>query len=766
MTLGFRSFTTGRDELAASLSLCALTAAAVVALGRLFTDGSILGPTLLTVAAVHAMVWILRASGANLFVAAIASSVLTVQLVAWLILPDTTFAGFATGATFSTAREEIANAWKEFGAVAAPVRINDGFVIAAMIAAATCAFLADWAAFRLYATNEAAIPSFGLLVFAAALRPDYLREPSVALYLLALLAFLTLTHPAFRASASSWLGGAASSAKARLVAHGFAVALVGVSAALVIGPLVPGVDSESALKWRPTERENAGDGNDDRVTISPLVDIRSRLVEHSGAEVFTVEASERAYWRLTSLDTFNGETWSANSTYEDVDGRLPQPDADPRTRKVAQRFEIVNLDAVWLPAAYRAVEIDAEGAGFDEETESLLGDPSTGIGTTYEVVSELPTFSADELRRARGSIPADVADRYLHDAEVSPAVAAHAETLVEDARTPYDRALALQDHLRSFEYDLDVPPGHSGDAMEVFLFETQRGYCEQFAGTYAAMARSIGLPARVAVGFTPGELGTDGKYHVRDLNAHAWPEVYFADLGWVAFEPTPGRGAPFSTEHTGVTESQANPAAPEVATTVTTAPSSPTTTRQPSAPATTPTTATDRPAPGDPERSRGMPVLLRIIGMAVGVIVLLALLAASTRYMRAARRRSRIRSAETPDQQIELAWQDALHAVEFLGVRRRPSETFEEYALRATRKTSLPGLDAIARYKTISGYSPSSPSVDQADAAMSHAEEIGRKLAESFTLWEKLQWEIVGTRVGRASRRRDEAAGRSPSAVR
>ena len=82
---------------------------------------------------------------------------------------------------------------------------------------------------------------------------------------------------------------------------------------------------------------------------------------------------------------------------------------------------------------------------------------------------------------------------------------------------------------------------------------TQRkGYCEQFAGTFAAFARSLGLPARVAVGFTQGTLGPDGLYHVEGKHAHAWPEVYFSGIGWVPFEPTPTRGAPGDEIFTGV----------------------------------------------------------------------------------------------------------------------------------------------------------------------------------------------------------------------
>ncbi|HRE03889.1 MAG TPA: transglutaminase-like domain-containing protein, partial [Ilumatobacteraceae bacterium] len=118
-------------------------------------------------------------------------------------------------------------------------------------------------------------------------------------------------------------------------------------------------------------------------------------------------------------------------------------------------------------------------------------------------------------------------------------VTATALAVTADAPNNYEKLLALQRWFHSeFTYDLTVQRGHSDNAMLNFL-RVRRGYCEQFAGTFAAMARAIGIPSRVAVGYTPGELLADGKFHVYGRNAHAWPEVWFDDIGWVSFEPTP-----------------------------------------------------------------------------------------------------------------------------------------------------------------------------------------------------------------------------------
>src|SRR5699024_4323409 len=105
----------------------------------------------------------------------------------------------------------------------------------------------------------------------------------------------------------------------------------------------------------------------------------------------------------------------------------------------------------------------------------------------------------------------------------------------------WESAVALQDWLRSdeFEYSLDAPADASGSALEDFLRD-KRGYCVQFSGAMTAMARSLGIPARIGVGFTAGTPTGEGSYDVRLNQAHAWPELYFEGSGWVRFEPTPG----------------------------------------------------------------------------------------------------------------------------------------------------------------------------------------------------------------------------------
>jgi hypothetical protein len=135
-----------------------------------------------------------------------------------------------------------------------------------------------------------------------------------------------------------------------------------------------------------------------------------------------------------------------------------------------------------------------------------------------------------------------VRERYLAlPANLPERVTTLATTIAGGERTTYDRVKALERALRTLPYDEQVAPPPAGrDVVDYFLFEGKRGYCEYFASAMVVMARSLGIPARVATGYAPGEPIAGGRL-VRERQAHAWAEVYFAGHGWVAFEPTPAQ---------------------------------------------------------------------------------------------------------------------------------------------------------------------------------------------------------------------------------
>ncbi|HYD10340.1 MAG TPA: transglutaminase domain-containing protein, partial [Acidimicrobiales bacterium] len=280
-----------------------------------------------------------------------------------------------------------------------------------------------------------------------------------------------------------------------------------------------------------------------------------------------------------------------------------------------------------------------------------------------------------------------------------------AATVVGDASSPYDRARRLQDFFRSgeFTYDLDVERGHSGNDLERFLFDVRRGYCEQFAGAYAAMARAIGLPARVGVGFTPGDQAGPDRYSVRGYHGHAWPEVFIAGFGWIAFEPTPGRGIPGGEAYTGLPEAQASPGDPNTATTLattsTTAPAgagSTSTLPQPTGPFNDENVT----AGGGADSASPWPRRLLVTAIVLAAIPFVWT-AGVVLFVRLRRWRRRTAAAGGAAR-VEVAWDEAGEALTRAGAPPRPSETPSEFARRSAiaqaELTELAAITTNARY--------------------------------------------------------------------
>jgi hypothetical protein len=151
-----------------------------------------------------------------------------------------------------------------------------------------------------------------------------------------------------------------------------------------------------------------------------------------------------------------------------------------------------------------------------------------------------------DLRASGQDYPIWIAERYLTLPEHVPdRVLALARDLTATALTPYDRALAIERFLRRFPYTLDVPsPPVDQDLVDYFLFDLQKGYCDYYATAMVVLARAAGVPARLVTGYASGAYDEDASHYVvTEAEAHAWPEVYFPDFGWVGFEPTAGRPA-------------------------------------------------------------------------------------------------------------------------------------------------------------------------------------------------------------------------------
>jgi len=164
-----------------------------------------------------------------------------------------------------------------------------------------------------------------------------------------------------------------------------------------------------------------------------------------------------------------------------------------------------------------------------------------GRNQSYTLVSLISAATARQLRAASDEYPTWVMERYLQlPAGLPRRVRTLSHELIIGASTPYDKAEAIQNYLRRITYDQYVtapPPGE--DVVDWFLFENRRGYCDYYASAMVVLCRASGIPARIAQGYAPGEYNPGSRiYQVRQLDAHAWAEVYFPGYGWIPFEPT------------------------------------------------------------------------------------------------------------------------------------------------------------------------------------------------------------------------------------
>ena len=761
--------------LAAEIALLAVTSSVVLGMGRLFAGGGWIGPMAASAVAAHVTVALLRRRGASLVTSAAVMVVAAAVVTTWVSYWSTTRAGIPTGDTWSAMDADLDTAWSLYQEVVAPTPAVRGFVVASCLALWVVAYIADWAAFRLWVPFEATLPAGTLFLFTALLGETAGRGWAVATFAGAVIGFLLLHRLARQDGSAHWVADRRAAGNRSLLVAGTGLGVLAVVAGTALWPAVPGSRSVPLV-----DVADIG-GSDSRVTVSPLVDIRSRLVQQAAVEVFRVVSPVSSYWRLTSLEDFDGRRWTSTGSFGTADGELPESvPASVEHEEFEQSFTISALAALWLPSAYepRALDIDGAKVRYDEESATLIvdNDISSSDGLTYRVTSRSPRITPADLTGTSDEVPGDIRDDYLDlPDDFSPRVRALAADIVDDAdaATPAQQARALQDYLRTFDYSLDRQAGHSEDAMEDFLFENRVGYCEQFAGSFAAMARSRGIPARVAVGFTAGERHPDAPdtYVVRGEYAHAWPEVYIADAGWVAYEPTPNRGMPGAESYTDVDPQQAEAGNPGGFV------ETPTTETIPTVPSDSTVPSSDRPdrdedlfagdqstdeSTSEPDAAPVRYVLRpiqRALPIVAGLVVAYLALVPLAMALRRRRRRQR---ATAPLEQVDLAWTEAVEAAAIVGFEERPSDTYVERALRlgeAVPAAADAALTLAARLE-VGTYSAEGADLEDAEVAWHAAAAIEAAVLEQATRFERVRrWfdprSVVRTwRHDRAARQR------------
>ncbi len=721
-----------RARLLAPFALTALSAAAALSLGRVFATERFVVPVLVAVVLAHGSGALARRWSFPLWATALLQAGVLIGFVVVALGPRYDVVGVTLGSSDVSFATQLERGWNLLRTAPPPAPVTDGALLLAVIATYTVAAVADWLAFRRDTVLAATAPALVLFVWAATLGTDDHATGTVLAFAVAAALFLLVQNAAVLDRGRSWLVSQQAERR-HWLAPAVALVALAVLAGVVIAPVVPGAGSDPVLDFADSGNDGSG-GSSYRTGIAPLVDVSQKLDQVDDEELFTVTAPAPEYWRVAALDQFsteNGGQWTLQASGDEVEVGLPDPDGDGS--RFPQRYDITALGERWLPAAYRPVAIDLDDTLVVKSSSTLVADRDSVEGLRYAVDSELPLGVASITPAMQAAtarrVPATVKQYTEVPSDLPTDIADIARRIVDDAgaTTPYAQAAALRDHFRSglYAYDLTVDPNDSPDAIVAFLRE-RRGFCVQFATAYAVMARTLGIPARVAVGFTPGDL-RDGTFRVSAHDAHAWPEVWLNGLGWShVFDPTPaadeqaqpgGSALPGETFTPPPAQSQQTPETtpnstlPQTGTAPPTAGSNAGTVPTPAAaPAPTPSVSADD---GSRSTSLWLPVVVVVL-LVVAVVAAYVLFVTATK----ARRRTRRREGE-PTAAVQGAWDEALDQLRDARVPTDPALTPLEVARvipDGVPAANRPLRDLARRYTT-ARYGAAAPTVDDADRA-------------------------------------------------
>jgi transglutaminase-like putative cysteine protease len=357
------------------------------------------------------------------------------------------------------------------------------------------------------------------------------------------------------------------------------VGIVGALLSLALLVAAPSAVAEPWQDWRAWDPFHQGASV---YTFNWLLQYPELLNPGNNVAVMSVESSSPSYWKANALDNFTGTAWVSSQAFLkrlDATGApgkytytVPAIEPTPKGKTVKEVFDVrsVYTNYLFVGGDPSKVTMDSNVALRINDMRSLHVNKALGPILEYTVTAVIPNLKPADVMDKGRNYPENV-DRYLNlpfpkvseiqgsdkDAAWRLIVTTSGpdwgdwvelyalnHEIVGDAVDPYDKTLRIEKYLRKFfEYSLTPPASEYSSPYAAFLFDTRTGYCQHFAGAMALLLRFNGIPSRVAVGFATGELQR-GSYIVTTNNAHAWVEVYFPEVGWVAFDPTPGRNIP------------------------------------------------------------------------------------------------------------------------------------------------------------------------------------------------------------------------------
>jgi transglutaminase-like putative cysteine protease len=359
------------------------------------------------------------------------------------------------------------------------------------------------------------------------------------------------------ATAACWMiaMGAARSSSASNRSTPITGAVLASTAALLVAVVVAPA-AVGGNGWGAIPRFNAPSSLETSTRLDLALDLRKSLTVNSAQVVFSYVSSGQhpPTLRLYTLRDFDGVTWTREK--DDATDLVPAGSGVLWPQEVTGWDDldhvILSIDLVNsaernlpLPTFPRSVDVP-QNWQYSPSRDEVITAKGSSKGLQYSVVTALDYFTEDSLKASQSAIDAGTDSVSASYTEIPTSVDIGritnlARDITEDAGTQFDEAVALQNYLRNsdnFTYDTSVEPVRSGDAVSQFL-DSKHGYCVHFATTMVMLARSLGIPARLGLGYLGGQLSDDDVWQVLGGDAHTWPELYFPGQGWVRFEPTP-----------------------------------------------------------------------------------------------------------------------------------------------------------------------------------------------------------------------------------
>jgi transglutaminase-like putative cysteine protease len=541
----------------------ALVAAATTWIGmwswRGFTSawGDFLGPLMLLAVVVSVSGALLRAAPLPRR-SGVALHVLVVAVVVWLMLGGSPISPIASTRDVANA---IADGWVSASTYAPPIPTNVASIAPLMIpCGALGLLLVDVLACWLRRVSLAGLPLLAIYCVPISLLG---KGVSWLVFLMAAAGFLLMMFIQESAHIARW-GRPLGTSAAGSDPHGFGVSTgasrtsattVG-SAAVVIAVILPIFIPTlhlDGLGWFGS----GGGGNGVKV-VNPITDMRRNLNRGKDVPLLDVKTDDPdpSYMRIAVLTQFNGVEWTTGSRQiisdQTANGLVPleqglSNDVALRSHNYTVRATS-DFESKWLPTEFPVSDIVANGNWHWDATtmDFIAGDDQTSTtGRSWTMTSSKPDLSSYSMVHSL-TAPLAIQTTYTALPSTLPSLVGDlADKVTANATSRFERAVLLQQWFRSkghFRYSLKTAPGDGNNALLTFLSRANHGrvgYCEQFASAFAVMARTLSIPARVAIGFLQPTRAANGDWIYSAWDLHAWPEVYFQGSGWVRFEPTP-----------------------------------------------------------------------------------------------------------------------------------------------------------------------------------------------------------------------------------